>query len=300
MPLAATPLVCLTLAALTAAPVEAPKPVQGMRLQYKFREGETVSYHIENDLTLIASKPPVQDKQATRSVTDQRYTVVEVASDGTVTLRLTIEAARMEYRFDDGKPRVFDSQEPGLPDPAFQPVHEAIGQELAELKLRPDGTVASIRPLLRQEKLDAIPGKLGLEGDGPSHLFVAFPNRPLNVGDAWSNTYTTRVDLGDTLSQEVKVLRQYRLEAVDGDVATIHVKTAPITILSDPQLLVQIIQRTTAGTIRFNIKTGRAIDRKVAFDNLEIGWAGDNSSYRAISTWSEQLVADPLKVSSRQ
>src|SRR5690606_25463729 len=100
------------------------------------------------------------------------------------------------------------------------------------------------------------------------------------------------------LTQEVKILRQYRLEAIEDGVATIHVKTAPLTILSDPTLLVQIIQRTTAGTIHFNVKTGRAIDRKVEFDNVEIGWAGDDSSYRAISTWSEKLVSDPPAVSA--
>lgn len=298
MPLTATPIICLTLAALATAPAEAPKPAQGVRLQYKFREGETVSYHIENDLTLVASKPPVQDKQDTRSVTDQRYKVIDVAPDGTATLRLAIEAARMEYRFDNAPPKVFDSREPGVPDPAFQHVKEAIGRELAELKLRPDGSIAAIRPLLKQEELDAIPGKLGLEGEGPTHLFVAFPDRPLKVGESWNETYSTRVTISGKLTQEVKILRQYRLDAIDGEIATIHVKTSPLTVLSDPTLLVQIIQRTTSGRIRFNVKTGRAIDRKVEFDNIEIGWAGDASSYRAIGTWSEKLVMEPPAVSA--
>jgi hypothetical protein len=297
MPLTASPLVCLTLVALTTAPVEAPKPVQGVRLQYMFREGETISYHIEHDLTLVASKPPVQDRQDTRSVTDQQYQVIDVAPDGTATLRLAIAAARMEYRFDDAEPKVFDSREPGAPDPAFQHVKAAIGPELAELKLRPNGTIESLRPLLRPDKLNAIPGKLGLEGDAASHLFVVFPNRHLKVGESWSDTSSTRVTISGKLTQEVKILRQYRLESVDGDIATIHVKTAPLTILADPTLLVQLIQRTTAGTIRFNVKTGRAIDRNVEFDNIEIGWAGDDSSYRAISTWSEKLVAEPAVVS---
>ncbi len=299
MPLTATPLVCLTLATLAAAPVEAPRPAEGVRLEYKFREGETVSYHIENDLALIATKPPVQDKQDTRSVTEQQFKVVEVASDGTVTLRMSIEAARMEYRFDNGAPKVFDSHDDEVPDPAFEHVKQAIGRELAELKLRPDGSIASVRPLLRQDELDLIPGKLGLEGDGPSNLFVVFPNRSIKVGESWSDTCTTRVSLGGKLTQEVKILRQYRLESIDGDVATIHLKTAPLTILADPTLLVQIIQRTTEGTIRFDVKAGRAIERTAEFDNVEIGWAGDDSSYRAIGTRSEKLVAEPPAVSSR-
>ena len=300
MPLAAIPLVCLTFAAVAAAPVEAPKPAQGVRLEYRFQAGETVSYHIENNLKFVASKPPVQDTQDTRTVTEQQYKVIDVASDGTVTLRLSIEAARMEYRFDNAPPKVFDSRAAGLPDPAFQPIKEAIGRELAELKLRPDGSIESVRPLLRQEELDAIPGKLGLEGDGPSNLFVVFPHRPMKIGESWSDSYSTRGSLGGKLTQEVKILRQYRLESIDGDTATIRVKTAPLTVLSDPSLLVQIIQRTTTGTIRFNIKTGRAIDRTAEFNNVEIGWAGPDSSYRAVSTRTETLVAQPPAVSLQQ
>ncbi|MBA3314573.1 MAG: hypothetical protein M3552_22000 [Planctomycetota bacterium] len=299
MPLAATQIVCLAFAALAAAPVEAPKPDQGVLLQYKFREGETVRYRIEQDATFVASKGPTREKQDTLSRTDQQFKVVAVDADGTATLRMIIAAARMEYGFDDAPPTVYDSSQKDIPAAAFAGVRKAIGRELAELKLHPGGTVDSVRPLLPSEELDAIPGKLGLEGEGPSNLFVAFPERRIKAGETWSDTFSTRVVISGKLTQEVKILRQYRLESVQNGVATIAVKTAPLTVLGDPSLLVQVIQRTTSGTIRFDMQAGRALARKVEFDNMEIGWAGDDSSYRAVSTWTETLLTEPTTVSSR-
>jgi hypothetical protein len=300
MPLAATPLVCLSLAALATAPVEAPKPAQGVRLEYRFRQGETVHYRIEQDSKFVASKGQTKDKQATRTLTEQQFKVVSVDDDGTATLRMIIKAARMEYAFDDAPPTVYDSRSKDIPAAAFASIHTAMGRELAELKLRPDGTVASVRPLLPSEELEAIPGKLGLEGDGPSHLFVAFPPRSLKVGDRWNNTFSTRVVVTGKITQEVKILRQYRLESIENGVATISQKTAPLTVLSDPTLLVQLVRHTTEGTIRFDLASGRALDRRVEFDNLEIGWAGEDSSYRAISKQTETLVKDHPAVSSRE
>lgn len=299
MPFAATSIACLALATLAATPVEAPKPKTGIVLQYKFREGETVRYRIEQKATFIASKGETRDKQATRSRTDQQFEVVSVDADGTATLKMIIAGVRMEYAFDDAAPSIFDSNSDELPAAVFMGVRKAVGKELAELKLSSDGTVTSVQPLLPSEELESIPGKLGLEGEGPSNLFVAFPGRPVKTGERWSDTFKTRVVITGKLTQEVKILRQYRLESVADGVATISVKTAPLTVLDDPTLLVQLIQRTTAGTIRFDIAAGRALERKVEFNNLEIGWAGDDSSYRAVSTWTETLQREPPKVSSR-
>lgn len=302
MPPAATPLVCSALIALAAAPagpIEAPKPSAGVLLRYRFAEGEGVAYRIDNDTTFIAAKGRLREKSASRTTTDQRFEVVSVRPDGTATLRVVIDRARMEYAFNDEKPSVFDSREKVLPAPIFAGVSRAVGKPLAEIRVRPNGAVESARPLLSTDELNDTPGKAGLEGDGSASLFTTLPDQPVRPGHEWSDTFVTRIAVTKTLHRDVTILRQYRLESLAGGVATIKYKTSPLTTVTEPGQLVQLIQRTSTGTIRFDVRAGRVAGRTASVDNIEIGWAGADSSYRAVCKWDERLLTEEAKVSSR-
>lgn len=300
MPLAASSLVCFALiatAAPPAAPVEAAKP--GVLLRYRFAEGEDIAYRIDHDTTFIASKGPLREKTASRTTTDQRFQVVAVDPGGTATLRVVIDHARMQYAFNDEKPSVFDSREKVLPAPIFAGVSRAVGQPLAEVRVRPSGEVESAKPLLSTDELNNTPGKAGLEGDGSASLFTTLPARPARLNDEWSDTFVTRIAVSKTLHRDVTILRQYRLESVENGIATIAYKSSPLTVVTDPGQLVQLIQRTSTGTIRFDVRAGRVVGRSTKVDNVEIGWAGADSSYRAVCTFDERLVSEEAKVSSR-
>jgi len=303
MPLAASPLVCSVLVAVAAGaapPIEATQPTSGVLLRYRFAAGEDVAYRIDHDSNFTAAKGQLVDKNSTRTRTAQRYEVASVEPDGTAVLRVVIDHARMEYAFNDEKPAVFDSNEKTLPAPVFAGVAAAVGQPLAEIRVRASGKVESARPLLNTDALNGTPGKSGVEGDGPASLFAPFPDRPLAIGDEWSDSFVTRITVTKRLHKDVTILRQYRLESVEGGVATIAFKTAPLTAVAEPSQLVQLIQRTSSGKIRFDVRAGRILGRKVEVDNVEIGWAGADSTYRARCTWDERLVpATDAKVSAR-
>lgn len=295
MPLSTVSYVCLSLAAAVAAPVEAPKPAATVLLQYRFHDGESVRYRIDHEATLLALKGETREKTFSRSQTEQCLKVSSVDSDGVATLRLSIEEARMEYAFNDSKPTVLDSRQKNLPDG----VGKAIGRPLAEVRVHRDGTVESIQPLLSQAELAAVPGKLGLDGDAASTLFVALPDQPIAIGHEWHEIRTTKVSVTRELTQEVKILKQYRLERIEDDVAVIAVKSSVLTPVTEPSMLVQLIQRTSSGTIRFDCAAGRIADWQVDVDNTEIGWHGADSSLRAVSRWNEQLIVEPTAVSAR-
>lgn len=301
MPLAASSLICSVAIALAApaAPVEAAKPSAGVLLRYRFTEGENVAYRIDHDTTFIASKGQLREKTASRTTTDQRFHVVAVDSDGAATLHVVIDHARMQYAFNDEKPSVFDSNEKVLPAPIFAGVSRAVGRPLAEIRVRASGAVESARPLLSTDELNNTPGKAGLEGDGSASLFSTLPDGPVRLNDEWSDTFVTRIAVTQKLHRDVTILRQYRLESVENGIATISCKSSPLTAVTDPGQLVQLIQRTAAGTIRFDIHAGRVIGRSTKVDNIEIGWAGADSSYRALCTFDEQLVTEEPKLSSR-
>lgn len=289
-------LVCLSMAAVTsAAPVEAPKPPETVSLTYRFESGETVRYQIDQEATLLAVKGDVREKTFSRSQTEQRLKVVSVDSDGVTTLRLSIAEARMEYAFNDTEPTVFDSRKNTLP----KGVDRAIDRPLAEIRVQPNGTVAEIDSLLSQAELEEVPGKLGLNGEAADTLFVKLPDGPVSIGHEWHDVQGTKVSVTRELKQEVKLLKQYRLERIENGVAVISLKSSVMTPVTEPSMLVQLIQRTSTGTIRFDVAAGRIIDWKVDVDNTEIGWHGPDSSLRAVSTWNERLLVEPATVSSR-
>lgn len=289
-------LACLSMAAaLPAAPVEAPKPAALVTLRYQFQDGETVRYQIDQQATLMALKGEVREKTFSRSRTEQRLKVVSVDSEGVATLRLSIDEARMEYAFNDVKPTVFDSRKKTLP----KGVARAIDRPLAEIQVRPEGTVAAIEPLLSQAELAEVPGKLGLDGEAASTLFVKLPDEPAAIGHEWHDIAAVKVSISRELTQEVKILKQYRLERVEDGIAVIDMKSSVMTPVTEPSMLVQLIQRTSTGTIRFDVAAGRIVDWKVDVDNTEIGWHGPDSSLRAVSTWNERLIGEPTSVSLR-
>ncbi len=109
----------------------------------------------------------------------------------------------------------------------------------------------------------------------------------------------TRIAVTKTLHRDITILRQFRLDAVAKGVATVSVKTSPLTVVTEPGQLVQLIQRTTTGNVRFDVRAGRVLGRTVEVDNVEIGWAGADSTYRAICSREERLVPEDAKVSAR-
>lgn len=302
MPLAASTVVCLTfglLASTPAPPLEAPRPSNGIVLLYKFKEGDVLRSRIEQSTTLDAVKGEYRETQETKTRTDQHFKVVSVEPDGSATLRLLIDGVRMEYAFNDGTPTIYDSSKDELPATAFAGVSQAIDRDLADLKIRPTGEIEQIQPLISEEELATIPGKLGLDPEEASNLLVIFPKQPLKVGDVWSNTYSTSVTVSGKLRQQVKILRQYRLDSYENGIATISIKTAPITAISEPSMLVQLLQRSSAGKMRFDVNAGRTIERTMHVDNTEIGWEGPDSSLHAVSEWTERAIAPPARLSSR-
>jgi hypothetical protein len=293
MQLSATPLVWLALAAV--APVEAPRPPATTLLRYRFTEGETVRQRIEQASTLLAVKGETRQKTVDRSETERRFQVTSVDEKGVASLRLSIDATRMECAFDNEAPRVIDSRKRTLP----AQVAKAIGRPLADIHVCPDGSIKSIKPLLSPRELDEIPGKLGLQTDAANNLFVRFPAYPVIVGETWHDMVTTRAVVTGRLTQEIKILHQYRFKSLDRGIAEIELKTRVVTPVTEPSLLVQLIRHTATGTIRFDVQAGRVIARELRVDNTEIGFHGPDSSLRAISSWTEQLAPEPTAVSSR-
>ena len=117
-----------------------------------------------------------------------------------------------------------------------------------------------------------------------------FPEQPVKLQGAWKETLTVDVMVDRTLKRPVKLLRTYKLEKVEAGIAEISLQTVVITPLDDPALEAQLIQRTPAGVVRFDIENGTLLSRKLTVEDSVIGAFGAQSSMAARSEHIEQLV----------
>jgi hypothetical protein len=272
-----------------AAVEPASAPEQALyRLEYKLRAGQAVHYDMAYKSTVTTLKDQFQETTQNESSTRMHFHVTSVTADGTAELESFIDHVKTSYRFGEGKPVSFDSQKDAVPPRGFEEIQNSIGRPLARLKVEKSGklvSAVSLRDNASNEKNDV--------SDDPARNFlVALPAEPVAVGAAWTQEMSVKVRISRNLTNKVTLLRKYQLASVENHLATIRVKTDVLTPVDDPQILMQLIQRTPEGTILLDLNQGLIMSRVSATNKTEVGVVG-RSSMRAVSTLRETLVPAP-------
>jgi hypothetical protein len=75
-------------------------------------------------------------------------------------------------------------------------------------------------------------------------------------------------------------------------VATIELSTVILTPIHDPSIEVQLIQRDSSSTIRFDIEAGRLIGQQVDIDKRVVGFRGEASSMHYLGRVNEEALGE--------
>jgi hypothetical protein len=278
------------------APVDAPVPVRAERhrLAYRFQTGQTVHYETVHTSTLTTRKSQVAETAHNESRTRKHYRVVSVDGDGSALLELTLDRVEMTARFGDAPPLSLDSDRPREVPPVYRGVVKTVGKPLARVRMSATGKLLSSESLLSREveaEVSGLPAPRETDDDDPNKNFlVKFPAEPLAVGDEWTDSFTVPVFVTRKLTRDVKILRKYKLDAVEGTTARISVAAAVVTPLRDPAISAQLIQREPAGVIEFDLKRGVIVSRLLTSDKTVLAPFGDDTSMHAESRLTETLV----------
>jgi len=81
-------------------------------------------------------------------------------------------------------------------------------------------------------------------------------------------------------------------------VATIELNTVVLTPIHDPSIEVQLIQRDTSSTIRFDIEAGRMIGQQVDIDKRVVGFRGEASSLHYLGRVNEEALGEPAQTTA--
>jgi hypothetical protein len=276
-----------TAAAVAATPVATRRPIAAVRpeplkppeyrLVYKFHSNEDVHMPLVTESRMVVQKGPATVTTTNQSTVERHFHVASVAADGSAIVDLFIDNVKLSYAFNNGPPTTYDTGKNELPPRGFERVRESVG---------PHGRVqfsarGSVVPL---------PGVSPNPSTDPSESFLdLLPAKPIHVGDEWFDDIKVKVSISRSLNQKITLRRRYTLESVDGDVATIRLRTVEITPVQEPQIRAQLVQRTPEGKITFSLERGAITARDLNCSRTETGIMGEGSEIAATTHWKGTL-----------
>jgi hypothetical protein len=260
-------------------------------LRYRFHDSEIVGYKVDHQTEVTLHQQEAEQHVEHGSVTNKRYTVRKVDEEGNAVLDLQIDRVRMTAAVDGGESVDYDTASGGTPPSAFQGINETVGKPHVRVKVSPRGELLSLDWLIATNQRT----KPTIENASELDILVLLPDEAIKVGDTWKETFEVEIHAAAALKKSVKIQREYTLQSVDGTQATIALKTVVLTPLHDPAQEVQLVSKTPRGTVTFDLARGVVTSRTQQVDKAIVGFAGDDSRSRTISTRTEELA--PVQVS---
>ncbi|MGE3313736.1 MAG: hypothetical protein AB7O26_01385 [Planctomycetaceae bacterium] len=299
-----TPLLCLLAPTRADEPAASRQPVEAVRpvvsqsapeapkylLQYKFRPGQDVYYRTVHTTRITTQKNETSETTHNDSNALKHFRVVSVDANGTAVLESYLDKVKMSYRFGDNPAILFDSESSSPTPRGFGEIQLSIGRPLSRTTVERNGKLKTIISLAEQRE----GAPKGASDDRSRNFLFELPSEPIAVGKEWLEKLTVKVQISKGLTNNVVLLRKFKLESVENGQATISVRSDLLTPTDDPHILAQLIQRTPRGSFVFDIEQGLITQRTMTTNKTEVGVMGPNSAMRALSELNEKLARGPV------
>ncbi|TWU07396.1 hypothetical protein CA54_58020 [Symmachiella macrocystis] len=257
-------------------------------LTYIFTPGQVVhlqsNYHAQMTVNFKEAKQIDKNK----SKLWKHYTVVAVSEDGSGTLELQLDKAHQEAQFGNHPPEVFKSDDPKFHHRKFRDTLKKIGRPTALIDYSAQGKLLKVVDPAGTNKV-AVRKRPPQDHQG---FLIPLPSEPVSVGETWKDPYQQSVGIKGGLSRIIDMLRVYELKSVDGDLATIEFKTVILTPVNNKEILVQLIQRQTEGTMVFDMKKGLIVEKLITVNESVVNAFGPGTFMQAVTKLTESTVPE--------
>jgi hypothetical protein len=284
-------------AALSVAAGEAEK----YTLRYKFYPGETLRWNVEHQSRVRATVSGSTQETETLSISVNDWNVTDVQPDGTATFEHRVEWVDMRQTLTGRKEVRYDSRTGGKPPVGFEDAAKSVGVPLSIVKMDAQGKVLHRKDT--KQRPAVAHAKSAVDKSAPENvgwLTIPLPDGPVPVGYTWSLPQDIDVPLPSGGVKKVKAVQQFTLESVKTGVATIRVSTEILTPISDPAVESQLVERESAGIVRFDIDAGRILGQQMDIDKHVVGFRGDASSIHYLNRFSERLLTGEARTAERK
>ena len=258
-------------------------------LRYRFQPDETLRWEVVHRALIKTTVSGTTQTTETVTKSIKAWRVTEVKQDGTAVFENMVESVDMRQKLTGRQEVHYNSQTDKKPPPGFEMVAESVGVKLATITLSPTGKVIH----RKQEKVAAA----AQNEDG--EITIPFPQKPVAVGESWSFPHNIVIPLNNGAIKNVKTQQKFTLASVKTGVATIRVATVVLTPIHDPAVEAQLIQRLSAGTVRFDVDAGRIIAQQMDLDKRVVGFTGNSpdSSLHYLTRFTEDFLPAKRKSS---
>jgi hypothetical protein len=112
---------------------------------------------------------------------------------------------------------------------------------------------------------------------GMGDVTMPLPKNPVSIGATWEIPREMKINRKDGTQRIVKFRELFKLEKISAGVATVLVKSEPLSTMGEPSEEAQILQQLSNGTIRFDIDAERMISKELAWDHQVVAFSGAGS-----------------------
>jgi hypothetical protein len=248
-------------------------------LRYKLKPDERLNYEVTHMAKTKTRIRGTEETSQVHTISRRHWEVTEVTPSGEMKFDHIVDAVEMTQQAGEEAEIRWDSsgqEEPPIP---FQAIAKQIGEKLATVTIDERGEEKS------REDFGGTKASLGM-----GTLTLSLPEKPIKAGDQWSipREIKTRTPNGEV--QLIKIRELYTLEKVQTGVATISVRSEPLTPISEESIKAQVIQQLSNGSLRFDIDHGRMLSKQLDWDETVVGFQGANSMMEYRSRMTEQLI----------
>lgn len=253
-------------------------PQVELELRYKFAPGEVIKTQVVHVATTETKIKGNTQTSKSRAVSTKVWKIDAVHEDGSITFTHSVENVEMWQQVTDRPEVRYDSRTDEEAPPEYEGVDATIGVPLATI------TIDRLGNVLNREGNSQRQASLGL-GD----IAVPLPAGQVKLGHEWNAADEVFVRLASGQAKRINVRKHFTLEKVQTGVATISVRTQVLTPTQDPQILAQLAQQLTNGTIRFDVDAGRLLSRQMDWDETVVGFNGADSMLQYLARYTEEL-----------
>ena len=273
---------------------------QTVLLKYKFQPGQFAYYEVSDSVRYVTQQAGRAFETFQRNESSKHFRVVSVDEDGSALLepiidRIKMRAGRRDSNPDNPKDKPgdqtaieFDSVKDKVAPPEFQRHKETIGKAMARFQFASHGELLAVRIMS-----DDVPKSItaaAAKADPKMSFLIPLPNESITVGHRWKQKYDEPISVGQGLTQQIPMLRQFELTGLADGVATIKFKTSILALLNDPKIQGKLAQQTPSGIIEFDVERGLIRSRKSVTNETVVNAFGQQTLLQVVGESMEKLM----------
>ncbi|QDT09167.1 hypothetical protein [Stieleria marina] len=247
-------------------------------LRYKLQPSQQLHYevtHVAKTKTRINGSEEITN---VHTVSRRHWDVSKVA-DGEMTFDHVIDSVDMTQQQDDKEEKRWNSDSGEEAPAIFERVAEQIGKKLSTLTVNARGQETT------RENHGGTKASLGM-----GSLTLALPEKAITIGHSWAVPREIKTRTEDGLIKPIKIRELYTLEKVKTGVATLSIRSEPLTPIDDESVKAQVVQQLSNGEIRFDMDNGHMLSKQLDWDETVVGFQGATSLMEYRARMTEKLI----------